>query len=61
MHVVIMKQLSKYQWEIVTKKGNIIKTDLSFKDAYQAEQYIISYITSFQNWSYEMEPLWSNK
>lgn len=56
-----MRQTSRYNWDIVSKKGSILQADLSFKDAYQAEQYVKNYITSFQSWDYEMEPLWLSK
>lgn len=49
---VHMRQLSKYQWEIVSESGNIIQNNISFSNTYKAEQYVKNYISSFVDWRY---------
>lgn len=57
MTTVLMVQLSNHSWHLISKKGHILKKDLSFHRLRDAEAYVKAYISSFQNWNYEMVPL----
>lgn len=55
--LVYMIQTNKYTWEIRSSKGHLIQGDISLNNAYQAKEYIKKYVSSFQNWDYELKPL----
>lgn len=54
---IIMRQLSRYGWQLVSPKGYVLQTDLYFNTLDKAEEYVKNYISSFLNWSYEIEQL----
>ncbi len=57
MTIVTLKQMSRYGWQLVSPKGNVMVDDLSFTDLYRAELWIISYVSSHSSWGYKIKPL----
>lgn len=57
MPTVQMIQTSKHKWRLLGPKGNILIEDLNISCAYDAEQYVKSYISSFMSWTYEIIPI----
>ncbi len=56
MKVLKMVQMSKYRWNLISPKGPIIKDDLLFANAHKAEEWVKSYVSSFQTWEYIVIP-----
>lgn len=52
-----MIQTNNHRWQIKTLKGILILDDIHVDSAYEAEEYIRKYISSYQGWSYEIQPL----
>lgn len=57
MTCVTMRQVSRSGWEIVSNSGHVLQKDLHFANLYTAEEYIKTYVSSFQGWRYELKPL----
>lgn len=49
-----MVQLTPHLWQIESEKGHVIAPSITAHSAFEAEQYVKNYITSFQNWDYKM-------
>lgn len=54
MKMVLMVQQTSYNWTITSENGVVIQAGLKLNNAYQAEEYITNYISSFTGWSYKM-------
>ena len=57
MVIIKMVQTNKFQWELVSPTGFVIKSDLSFHNAEKAGEYAKNYASSFLAWGYEVVPL----
>lgn len=57
MNLVKMIQITKYEWKIVSQSGNMIQKDIYVNNVPDALQYIKTYVSSFNNWHYEIIPL----
>jgi hypothetical protein len=57
MAKVRMVQTNLHNWRIESLTGIIVKDDISVQNPYKAEEFVKSYISSFQSWTYEMVPL----
>lgn len=57
MKYLIMRQVSKYGWILVTEAGNIVRGDMYFNNKGAAEDYAKAYISSFQDVQYRMQSL----
>lgn len=51
-----MVQVGKYQWQLETKDGKVLKEALLMHSVKDAEAWAKSYISSFQSWSLEIKP-----
>ncbi len=49
-----MVQSTPHKWYIATSAGFIIQYDITAHSVHEATEYIKNYITSFQNWDYEI-------
>lgn len=56
MKKVVMEQTSNYRWRLVSPSGHVMVDDKDFASAKDAEDWVIAYISSFNDWSYEMRP-----
>jgi hypothetical protein len=56
MPKVFMVQVYAWKWKIVAEKGHDILTDIQVAP-HKAEEFVRSWISSFQGWTYEMKPL----
>ena len=56
-----MVQTNLHNWRIESEKGTVVKDDISVQNPYKAEEFVRSYISSFQSWTYEMVPLKKEK
>ena len=54
---VVLKQLSKYRWELVNAKGNVMVHDLLFADSYRAALWVKAYISTWNDWAYKLEEM----
>lgn len=61
LHVVRMIQVSRYRWHLFSPKGHVLCDDLLIESSYKAEEWIKSYISSYQGWSYVILPLLGGK
>lgn len=58
MTIVRMVQTSRYNWHIESPDGKVVmKSDLTFHNKSQAEDYIKRYVSSYPNWRYVLVPL----
>lgn len=57
MSKLIIRQLSKHRWEIVSPNGHIVMSDVMLQSPNEAKEFIKNYISSFINWSYEVQPM----
>lgn len=49
-----MRQIARYRWRLESPKGKVMVDDLNFSNAYNAEQWVISYISSYSSWSFRL-------
>lgn len=54
---ILMIQTSNHRWTLKTKKGIVLLDDIHVNSAYEAEQYVKAYISSYNDWSYEVQPI----
>lgn len=54
---VQMVQVGRYRWNLFAPKGHILVEDMNFADGYRAEQWVKSYVSSWNDWSYVIKPL----
>lgn len=47
-------QKTKYTWKLVSPTGHIIQDNVSLHDEYRVIEYIKTYISSYDNWTYEV-------
>lgn len=50
-------QETKNRWRVENGKGDMLVDNLMIESVYRAEQYIKGYISSYQNYRYEIIPL----
>lgn len=55
--VVYMIQTHPCNWIITNSKGIILMEDIKLGLKAEAEAFIKSYVSSFQDWTYELKPL----
>ena len=54
MACVKMIQTSKHKWRIETLHGIVLLDDITIDNRFQAEAFVISYISSYIGWTYEV-------
>lgn len=54
---VVLRQLTKYRWELANEKGNIMVQDLLFANAYRAELWVKAYVSTWNDWTYKLEEI----
>lgn len=52
-----MVQLSKHKWRIETQNGTVIKDDVTVHSISEATEYIKRYISSYNDWDFNILPL----
>lgn len=52
-----MIQTSKHKWKLETPSGKVLVDDIVINNAYDAELYVKSFISSFLGWDYEVKPI----
>lgn len=50
-------QETKTRWRVENSKGDVLVSDLMLNSKYQAEIFIKCYVSSYQNYRYEVVPL----
>lgn len=51
---VKMIQVSKHRWNLVAPKGHTMVEGLYLESPFKASEWCKSYISSFQDWSFEV-------
>lgn len=51
-----MTQIYGHSWNIVSKDGHILQKSIRLNSYSEAEDYVRRYISSYQDWTYEMRP-----
>ncbi len=54
---ILMIQTSNHRWQIRTPKGILIVDDIHVNSAYEAEEYVKRYVSSYNDWTYEVQPI----
>lgn len=54
MCIIKMVQQTPHIWRIETPNGTILQSNVISHSAYEAEEYIKRYISSFPNWDYRL-------
>lgn len=57
MKCLVMSQVSQYGWRLVSLTGVVLQKDLYFSSIEKAAEYAKNYVSSFHNWTYEIETL----
>ena len=51
---VVLKQTSKYVWDLIAPKGHVMLEGLQFASAYKAEVWLKNYVSTWPTWSYKL-------
>jgi hypothetical protein len=51
---VFMIQVTDYKWQLTHESGNILVDDVFMPGRFMAEEYARAFVSSYQNWTYEM-------
>lgn len=59
--LMIIVEIFKGRWQVTNATGTVLVYDLPLGNALEAERYIRAYVSSFNNYNYEVKPLRSPK
>lgn len=61
MRLLRIVETANGRWRIENSKGDVILDDLRLESVFRAEEYIRAYVSSFNNYNYEVVPLKERK
>ena len=55
--ILVLRQVTQNRWRLENSKGDVLLDDLMLESLYRAEEWIKGYVSSFNNYRYEIIPL----